>query len=299
MARPKLIDPCARKGRYLGSRGRGRSYSAIDPETGKKFRHNGCECSQAFVCSSSKSQIKKLRYGVDALGETKMLDTSVSTPNDVLEVVPCEGTFLKRGSEGTLRHRRSCGSATTFRGCFDLERELFSANLIKYEFREDLGRSLDVNERTEILGISNDYAELDEESLLEFFVDGTREQIDTKQMDISRLEAMDWDEKIKADKTFHKQVPMSSNEPLTPTEDKPPLFKGLELEELLAMLTTKQRNAVEAVLLYNHEGLTQEAMAKSMKISRDSLRERIAGALKKLNKALEKRPAPEEAEDAS
>ena len=159
-------------------------------------------------------------------------------------------------------------------------------SIFVHDFRETLGKSLDVNERTEILGICNDYSELNDESPLEFLIDGSRQQFEGKDLHNKHLETYDWIDKVEHDRTFRKQVSGSEEEEIF--DDSNPRMKNMEIEDLLEHLTAKQRKAIESVLLYNYQGLTRAAVARSLKISEDSLRERLKGAITKLRKVLTK-----------
>lgn len=261
MARPNEIAPCKMKGR-----------SSVRDQNFK-----GCECATAFSCAGSNpGQTEWVYYALSSEGRTMQLPLESKPPQGALLVIPCAETFLKRKSSGTVFHNKVTGDKSKFKGCHDIEKFLLDHNLVRYEPREKLGRSLDSTESAELFASLSDFDDISGEDLFAFLLDGSRRELGAQDFHRMSVSVYDWQEKLKHVST---QIPEA-------TDPNELVFEQEEIEEtieqLLGFLTTKQRNAIRAVYLDNYEGLSQAQIAGRMGIREDSLKERIQGAFKKL-----------------
>lgn len=238
----------------------------------------GCECARAFKCAgSTPDQTEWIYYALTEAGQTVQLPLESPPPAGAILVVPCFEIFLKRKSSGTVFHNKVEGTKSKFKGCHDIEKFLLDHDLVRYEPREKLGRSLDPNESAELFGSLSNFDDISGEDLFAFLLDGTRRELGAQDMHRMSVSVYDWQEKLKN---------MSPQAPPAHTDPQELAFEQEEVEEtigqLLGHLTTKQRNAIRAVYLDNYEGRSQAQIAKRMGIREDSLKERISGALKRL-----------------
>lgn len=254
MARPHDISPCKMKG----------AGSVED----QKFK--GCECARALKCKAG-----WISYSVDKDGGFHTFPFSEVAPIGTHTVVPCNETYLKNRSPGTELHKK-LNPKSAFVGCHDVEKYLLQNNLIRYEPREKIGKSLDPAERSELFGMLADFEGFSADDAFDFLFAGIRKELGLTDLFSFNLKVDGLQQQL----TYEDfAVPTYDNDKEV---DAKLAEMADEIDGLLSLLTTKQRNAIRAVYLNNYEGHSRSAIARRMGIREDTLSERIQGAFKKL-----------------
>ena len=196
------------------------------------------------------------RTGSDIFLNTSNLSlTKISAQqgSEDIPVIPCKETFLLPTSSGTKAYKKATESK--FRGCYPLEERLLENKEVRHEPFDNL--SVDV---------------------VEFPT--------TDNFLTSRNEMEDY--LLDASKEYHKQ-----NEALWMTKSQPPSLslwdvgqtlqeERNQLENHSSLLTPKQREAVRLVYLENEKQLSVPEVAKKLKVSTDSLKDRLNNARKRI-----------------
>jgi RNA polymerase sigma factor (sigma-70 family) len=272
------------KGRYLGSRGSGRSYA--NKGLGIITTPSGCECREAFRCFASGDEFLATRtsYALDLKSKTPATDfkpapSGLTVVSRELLVVPCQRQFLKPTSDGTkayraLKSRQS--EKSTFSGCEDVDQYLRENALLNYDMREGTGTYSDVVYALEVLSYEDEIREQNYEALFSRFSDRGDDPFISDVKGIRSFTAQL--EKIRTP-GLHLDVHEVSDQPETPAENGS--FEK-RIGKAMKRLTPAQRKAVRAVYLENGEGRTQAEIAASFGISLPSLRDRLTGAFNKI-----------------
>ena len=293
MAKPKKINPCKMKGRYLGHRGGGRRYTALALQA--PLRPTACECASSFlnVCSKTKSYMTpKANFFLNKKSERLSSDFVRRKPLDphpknTLVSVPCAKAFLHPDSEGTkayraLKHRQN--AQTKFKGCYSVDEELLKDNSINYDIREGTGKHNDVVSALDI----QDYAsEIQDLNWLEILPTLSKEDTATGHRNLGYLtEVLERFEKQSAHSAkapLRSESYDPSNDHLQRADEQNQLYL-LKLTKAFSKMTRLQRLTVRAVYFKNFDNKTKIEIAASLGISIDSLKERLNGAFAKVKK---------------
>jgi hypothetical protein len=289
VAKPKSINPCKMKGRYLGHRGGGRRYTA--PALHKPLRPKACECASSFlnVCSTTKNYMTpKANYFLNKKSEMLSSDFVRRKPLDphpknTLVSVPCEKAFLHPESEGTkayraLKHRQDV--QTKFKGCYSVDEELLDQKLINYDLREGTGKYFDVAGALDV----QDYAsEIQDLNFFEVLTKLSNVNSAARLLNLGYLNhALD---RLDQNLIHNAENPLKE-ESYTPFDedgiDEANLKKLRKLSKAFKKMTRIQRLTVRAVYLKNFQAKTKVEIADALGISIDSLKERLSGAFAKI-----------------
>ena len=189
---------------------------------------------------------------------------SLENDKPVISVVPCDKTFLHPSSPGTKKYKKITGAK--FRGCYPIEERLLAHNEVRHEPFDNLSSGEEQQ-----------------------FVDDPDELPTTDKFLTTPKQIINYH--IKSHEAYHKQHETWWTESRKPKASLPlnPLEIGVELQRILnklekycQLLTPKQKEAVKFVYLQNEKGLSGTQVAKKLKISLDSLKDRLDGALKRI-----------------
>ena len=251
------ISPCLAKGRYGGKQGgAGRAYK-INNET---IVASGCECSQSWVMFGAKPcELKRSDFFLNP-SNLSLTKKSVQQGKEEIPVVPCKETFLLPTSSGTKAYKKATESK--FRGCYPLEERLLENKEVRHEPFDNLSADVEVNPTDDPLGFPTTDKFLTSKSDMEGYL-------------------------LEASEEYHKQ-----NEALGVATSQPSLSlwdvgqtlqeERNQLENHSSLLTPKQREAVRLVYLENEKRLSVPEVAKKLKVSTNSLKDRLNNALKRI-----------------
>ena len=289
LAKPKVINPCRKKGSYCGNRGAGRAYK---PSGRATVKISSCECACPWLDFHSKDEKyltpssnfylnkKSSAHGSDF----KRHPSQDALPAGELIAIPCAKTFLHADSEGTKAFRnlkRRQNGQTKFTGCYSVDEGLLNENAINYDIREGTGSHFDVKEAlavqdyreevqdghwTQIMGKLGDQDELIDLNNL-----GVLTAIE---QDLSAQRAMNEASGLQ-DRAGEMNANNNSRENVTDEHLK-------KFHRAFKKMTKLQRQAVRAVYLKNFENKTKVQVAKDLCISIDSLKERLERAFLKV-----------------
>jgi len=287
MAKARVIDPCRLKGRYLGSRSSGRSYT--NSVLGIKIAPSGCECREAFRCFTSGNSFLSTQtsYALDLKSKSprtnfKPARSGLTVVSRELLAVPCQRTFLKPDSDGTKAYRelnKQQNDNSAFLGCEDLDRYLIENGLLNYDIREGTGTNSDVQNALEVLDYEDEIRDLNYDVLFTKFSNRNGSKLFTNHDELRTLSNTLENTHIRG-----LQVESTPSIDALLGEDRNSYDDVFEnkLAKALRLLTPHQRKAVRLVYLENGEGKTQGAIAKELGISLPSLRDRLSGAFNKI-----------------
>ncbi|MBS1983521.1 MAG: sigma-70 family RNA polymerase sigma factor [Bdellovibrionales bacterium] len=294
MPRPRIVNPCHNKGRDFGTRGTGRTYKQFDREAQKPLTFAGCECANASVCwagTSSRSAVKRQSYAYDPEGrypdlESIPIKSEAEIFGDQLLAMPCHELFRNADSPGTIAHRKKLrdagiGPGNMFNGCQELEEWLFENRLVNSRAREGVGSRYDCLLGAEIAGRLADFEGFDDADFFALMLEGRRSDKDITFLEYREI----FFDSLDAANVF-REVSLTRVSTVEDIEERLELDRRQEEFErrfarYLKKLTKKQREAVEAVYLYNPEGKSKVQIAALLGIRVDTLNERIEGAKKK------------------
>ena len=288
MAKPKLVNPCQMKGRYLGRRSSGRKYS--NSSAGIVIIPSGCECTSPFrnLCGTTDFITKITSYGLDKKSEKPQTDFQRITGKNqkLLLSVPCEKTFLHPDSEGTrafLNLKGRQNEKSSFKGCYDIDDWLLKENLINYDIRESLGMYNDMLSALEEKTYQEEIRDLNWEVILSFFTEkGSRTELKERTFNplVDKLDELD----RKNDPSFETDSTPGYDDEPTEAKNKSDKDEDKQNRVVRAFkkMTRLQRKAVRAYFLQNWQDRTKIEVAKSLGISVDSLNDRLTLAYKKI-----------------
>lgn len=259
------VNPCIAKGRAGGSRFGGVIYKI----KGHVVRVNGCECGQAFLDLSRKSEAsRRYAYAPEGSAHPGALLTvqgpQAQFPAQSLEIVPCQERFRHEDSTATQFHRRAMGDRTTFRGCQSIEEDLLKQDLIRHRPpKEEIMGWREPADKGELRGSHDAWDDADslESSKFAQYLQQAPEEEEPD--DDDEEEESDED---KAIAPRHKEawVTLVHN-------------RSKELK-----LTYRQSSAFKLVYPKTGTGLTHKEAAKKLRIKPHSLKDRLEGIKKKV-----------------
>ncbi len=267
------VNPCIAKGRAGGSRSGGVVYKI----KGHVVRINGCECGQAFLDLSRKSEASR-RYAYAPAGSAHpgalltAQGPQAQFPPQSLEIVPCQERFRKEDSPATQFHVRAMGSLTTFRGCQSLEEDLLAQALVRHRPpKEEIMGWREPPDKDEQRG---EYDAWDDADSLESwkYTQSLTQATENDDLDEDQDGEDKEEDQDGEDKEEEVIVPRQKEAWVTLLYKRSKEFK----------LTYRQRSAFELVYPKSGPGLTHAQAAKKLRISPHSLKDRIEGIKKKV-----------------
>ena len=199
----------------------------------------------------------------------------------MIPVIPCNETFLLPTSTGTRKYKRA--TKAKFRGCYPLEEKLLANREVRHEPFDNLS-AMQEWEVTE---------DSDESLVSDSLVTTLDKILSRHSMNIHAAHYQqnedEWTdpESIELESTesglIEAELPLSQSS----IWDDSNTFKksSVEIKMHLHLLTPKQREAVQMVYLNEKNKLSGPEVAKKLKISIDSLKDRLKGALGRIRKA--------------
>ena len=254
------------KGRYGGKKNGGWRKYQFD---GLRKFPSGCECSCPWVLFGGDSDDpKSARVEADWKSEASP-KFKFADPEKPLKnlVVPCDEAFLLKTSRGTRKYKQKLKKETQFEGCYAIEEELAKNKDIEHEPFRDL------------------FPQGIEEPALDDFDSAFLTDVLLSNSQTHFNYTLNYNKLLRkqqeaASKPYGGQT---ANEVIWEYAS----FQAQEmqrLEELCAKagLTPKQLEAVRAVYFDNDDLISNPEVAKHLKISLDSLKDRLKLSLKKI-----------------
>ena len=264
----KTINPCIAKGRYGGKRGGGDRSIKVDH---RYLKPTGCECTKPWILFGAEdNEPKSCRFYYDfennrlMRGDAPSKNNRTQDADTLISVTPCNEAFLHPTSKGTELHKSQ--NQTKFRGCYPMEEKLLAEGLIRHEPFDNLNADFDesyVDDPDEVLAVDH---------LLTTEKERSNYHIKSHINHYKNQEAHRLAQKPQSQKSSPWEIGIYLQEKLN------------ELEDYSYLLTNKQKQAITYLYLDNEMGLSTKDVAKKLKISKDSLKDRIKGALVRILK---------------
>ena len=269
-------SPCKMKGRHHGRLGSGAFYQIQNV----RWAPQACECMErwrdiGYTDAPKASRRVSAYMSKETAAITVIVEPPPAVPQNAKfyhRVLPCNEVFRYAHSTGSKAYRKVKSGQSKFRGCQHLEDALLRDKEIRHTEREVLGTFKD-------FGLICETHEFESEG-------------DTPDQALAREK--NWEPKSVKRTSLDREMEYtetnvefpgedSSPERSEPAPKKPVLWTDyLKLHWKVLDLTYKQESAAKLFILENHDALTVGEVAKRLRISVDSLKDRINQIKKKV-----------------
>ena len=253
------ISPCRAKGRYGGKQGGANRFY----QNGSNITApSGCECGEPWVMFGAK--IDEPKKSCFFLNLSNLSLTKKSTPKnkEILPVVPCNETFLLPTSSGTRKYKKATKSK--FQGCYPLEESLLENQEVRHEPFDNLSADLETNPADDF----TEFPMTDKLLISKSDIEGYRLEA---YEEYHKQHEVSWARKSQSTSLSFWEVAQTLQE------------ERNRLEDYLYLLTPKQKEAVKSFYLENEKRLSLPQVAKKLKVSAHSLKDRLDNSLKRIH----------------